>query len=62
MNYREKIIEICKNLTSTISKLSDKLTFQSRSSVYKSVKASKRDLISKRKVLMQKHNIQYSEL
>ena len=62
MNYREKIIEICKNLTSTISKLSDKLTFQSTSSVYKSVKASKRDLINKRKVLMQKHNIQYNEL
>ena len=62
MNYREKIIEICKNLTLTISKLSDKLTSQSKSSVYKSAKASKRDLISKRKVLMQKHNIQYSEL
>ena len=59
---KEKAIEICNNLTLTISRLSDKLLVESKSSVYKNVTASKRDLVSKKNILMKKHSLTSKDL
>jgi|TARA_R100001530_G_C4284025_1_gene146334 hypothetical protein len=59
---KEKAIKICKNLTKTISKMSDKLKYESQSSVYKNVTAKKRDLQKIKSNLIKKHKITSKEI
>ena len=59
---REKAVEICKNLTGTISKMSDKLKYESQSSVYKNVTAKKKDLQKIKDALIKKHKITSEEI
>ena len=54
---KEKAIEICKNLTQTISKMVDRVKYQSQSSAYKSPSASKHELLRIKKNLMKKYNL-----
>ena len=59
---REKAIEICKNLTQTISKMPSKIKYQSQSSAYKSPSAKKTDLQKIRKDLVSKYKITEKEI
>ena len=49
---REKAIEICKNLTQTISKMPDTVKYESKSSIHKSPSANKKDLVPIKKRLI----------
>ena len=59
---REKAIEICKNLTQTISKMPDTVKYESKSSIHKSPSANKKDLVPIKKRLIKKYLITDNEI
>tara|TARA_Y100001963_G_C6424857_1_gene284331 strand:+ start:289 stop:507 length:219 start_codon:yes stop_codon:yes gene_type:complete len=57
-----KAIEICRNLTQTISKLKDTGGYESQSSAYESCRAKKKHLVRIRRNLMKKYQISKKEI
>ena len=54
---KQKAIEVCKNLQNTISKMPDKIKYQSQSTAYISPSASKISLVKKLNKVMKKYNV-----
>jgi len=59
---KEKAIEICKNLTGTISKMGDTKPIESSCSIHIATRIKKSTLISKRQALIKKYKLTQIEL
>ena len=62
MDTKEKAIEVCKNLTETINRMTSVHQIESISTAYESTRAKKSTLINQRKRLINQYNLTKKDL